>query len=163
MAWAFTQYVPPMDDLLKRFKFHNKTSLRKTFLAVARTFLERYDIRLDEFQALVPVPMTPVRLRERGYDQALILAQGLSELLKIPCDTTLITRRKQARPQSSLPAKERWTNIHGAFRMKRFLKNNKNILIVDDLLTTGATTSEMARALKEGGAGKVGLLALAVT
>ncbi|MBF0569284.1 MAG: ComF family protein [Candidatus Omnitrophica bacterium] len=152
-----------MQELIRSFKFHNKTALRKTFHAVAQTFLERYPVHLKGFDHIVPMPLTPTRLRERGYNQAQLIAEGLAELLSIPCLTGELLRVKHTPRQSDLDEKERWTNIRGAFRIKNLsLFKEKKILLVDDLLTTGATASEAARTLKAAGAVKVGVIVLAI-
>jgi ComF family protein len=166
LAWGFTLYDPPLPQLIQDFKFHDKTALRKTFRTISQTFLDRYRPSLQHFQALIPIPLTPVRQRERGYNQALLLAEGLSQLTGIPCLTDILIREKHAPQQSSLGEKERWTNIRGAFRINpafapKMLYTNR-LLVVDDLLTTGATASEAARTLKAAGATKVGVIALAI-
>ena len=163
LAWGFTVYKPPMQELIRSFKFQNKTSLRKTFAHIARTFLARYPISLQEFDALIPMPLTQTRLRERGYNQALLLAEELSQILRLPCLTDQIERIWHTARQSDLGEKERWTNILGAFRMKPLSTvTGLKILLVDDLLTTGSTASEAARTLKAAGAIKVGIIVLSL-
>ena len=162
-AWGFTLYEPPMDRLVQDFKFHDKTSLRKTFHTISRTFLERYSLTLSGFDGLIPMPLSRVRARERGYNQALLLTESLSEVTGIPCLTNILSRSRHARQQSALRQKERWTNIKGAFRINPdFPLQEKNYIVVDDLLTTGATASEAARTLKAAGAAKVGVVVLSI-
>lgn len=152
-----------MPQLVQSFKFHNKTALRKTFRRIAETFLTRYPLKLETFDLIMPVPLTSTRLRERGYNQAGLLAGEISEILKIPCVTNQLERVKHSSRQSQLGEKERWTNIQGAFRIKNsLLIKNRNILLVDDLLTTGATASETARTLKGAGAVKIGVITLSI-
>ncbi|MBF0387596.1 MAG: ComF family protein [Candidatus Omnitrophica bacterium] len=159
-AWAFTRYEPPMTNMIRAFKFHNKTALRKTFAHIARTFLTRYGLELTA-DMLIPVPIHPVRLRERGYNQSALLAQSLAGLTGIPLATAILKKHLLIPRQSELRRKERWTNIQGAFRIENSsLARNKHIILVDDLLTTGATASEAAGALKQAGAAKVELIAL---
>jgi ComF family protein len=127
------------------------------------TFIRTYQLDIAQFDALIPIPLSATRLRERGYNQSGLLAQGISEAFHIPVFENSLTRR-HTRHQTLLNEKERWTNIQGAFTIK-FSKNinNRNILIIDDLLTTGATASEAARTLKKCGAQTVGVLTLAIT
>lgn len=162
-AWGITLYEPVMKELIHAFKFQNKTSLRKAFKDMARTFLEKYHISLKEFDHLAPIPLTATRQRERGYNQALLFAEGLSQILHIPCLADQIQRHRHSARQSDLREKERWTNIQGAFRINPLsTATGKNILLVDDLLTTGATASEAARTLRSAGAGKIGLIVLSL-
>ena len=109
------------------------------------------------------MPLTDTRLRERGYNQALLLAQGLSQILQIPCLTDQLERTRHTARQSDLCEKERWTNILGAFKMKPLsaVKGQK-LLLVDDLLTTGSTASEAAKTLKAAGTVKVGIIVLSL-
>jgi ComF family protein len=163
LAWGFTLYEPPVPDLIQDFKFRNKTALRKTFRAISQTFLDRYHPTLKEFQGLIPLPLTPVRMRERGYNQSLLLAESLSQITGIPYVTDILSRAKHAPQQSTLGEKERWTNIKGAFRINsRSSVKDKQYLVVDDLLTTGATASEAARTLKRAGAARVGVVVLSI-
>ncbi len=159
-AWVLTRYAPPMNDLIHRFKFQNKTSLRKTFRLITKNFQERCRISLSA-DLLIPIPVHPVRLRERGYNQSALLAQAVNELTGIPVLNGVLQRTLLTPPQRGLERKERWTNIRGAFRIASSSGiKEKNIYIIDDLLTTGATASEAARVLKEAGAARVELLAL---
>ncbi len=162
-AWGCTLYEGPMKDLIHAFKFQNKTSLRKTFRHIARTFLTRYRVSLEGFDHLLPIPLTSTRQRERGYNQALLFAKELSQILNIPCVADQLLRPGHGARQSDLREKERWTNIQGAFRINPLsTATGKNILLVDDLLTTGATASEAARTLRSAGAGKIGLIVLSL-
>ena len=163
LAWGFTLYKPPMRELIQSFKFQNKTCLRKTFTHIAQTFLERYPLSFQEFDAIIPMPLTPTRLRERGYNQALLLAEGLSQILRLPCLTDQLERVRHTPRQSDLGEKERWTNILGAFRMKPLSAiAGKKIILVDDLLTTGSTASQAAQTLMAAGAVKVGIIVLSL-
>ncbi|MBF0595373.1 MAG: ComF family protein [Candidatus Omnitrophica bacterium] len=159
-AWVFTRYEPPMDALIRSFKFHNKTSLRKTFKHIADTFIRRYSLRLSA-DMLIPVPIHPARLRERTYNQSELLAESLGELTRLPVNSTLLTKTLFIPRQSDLRRKERWTNIQGAFKIENpSAVTNKSFILVDDLLTTGATASEAAIVLKRAGAASVKLVVL---
>jgi ComF family protein len=163
LAWGFTLYDPPLPELIQDFKFRNKTALRKTFDTISRTFLSRYRLRLKGYDGLIPMPLTSVRLRERGYNQALLLAESLSQVTGIPCVTDILSRARHTPQQSTLGEKERWTNIKGAFRINsRSSIKDKKYIVVDDLLTTGATASEAAKTLKKAGAARVGVIAFSI-
>ncbi|MEX2013059.1 MAG: ComF family protein [Candidatus Levyibacteriota bacterium] len=115
---------------------------------------------------LVPIPLHSSKLRSRGYNQAEILAKGLSERLGIPT-LNLLRRVKNTKTQFSLGKKERTKNMKGAFRLNsEFIIHNSEfrkmtIFLVDDILTSGSTLSEAANVLKRAGAGKVFGLTLA--
>jgi ComF family protein len=163
-AWAACPYRPPLSDLICRFKYNQKTSLRRLFSGLMINFIETHRLDIRQFDLIVPVPLFHSRLRERGYNQSRLLAEPVGQKYKIPLSDNTLARVRETGHQALLSEKERWTNIRGAFRIKRPDKiQGKNILIVDDLLTTGATASEAARGLKDAGAQTVGVFTLAIT
>lgn len=162
-AWSACLYEAPLKTLIHQFKYSQKTRLRFLFTELMIAFIRAYQLDIAQFDALVPIPLSSTRLRERGYNQSALLAKGISRAFHIPVLEGCLARR-HTRHQTLLNEKERWTNIHGAFTMKSSQKiNNINILIIDDLLTTGATASEAAKMLKKSGAQTVGVLTLAIT
>jgi competence protein ComFC len=161
-AWGAVSYNPAIQALLHQFKYGQKTAVRRIFAGFLDAFLDSYRISLDSFDCVAPIPLHPVRYRERGFNQSQLLAQYVHAKTGLPVVEALI-RSKPTKIQAFLGRKERWTNLEGAFRIKRsFNTNNKSILLVDDLLTTGATASAAAATLKEAGAKKVGLLVVAL-
>lgn len=163
-AWSACLYEDPLKELIHRFKYGQKTQLRRLFAEAMISFIKEYGLDTEQFDMIVPVPLSSTRSRERGYNQAQLLAQELAREFSIPLVQNYLRRVRHTHPQSFLDEKQRWTNIKGAFTIRK-LKNlrRKNILLVDDLLTTGATASEAARVLKDAGAGTVGVLTLAIT
>lgn len=160
-AWALLEYAGPARDLLHRFKFHNKISVRRTFDTLLHTFIERYRLQFPDAAMVIPIPLYPTRLRERGYNQAALLATCAAGAFKLPLREDILIRQRPTRHQSELGAKERWTNIEGAFRIKN--SNDivgREIIIVDDILTTTATASEAANTLKDAGASRVIVITL---
>jgi ComF family protein len=108
---------------------------------------------------LVPVPLHPRRLRQRSYNQALLLARELGRNLSLPVASRLLQRRHPTPPQRGLSARVRFHNLRGAFALERPLAGER-ILLVDDVMTTGATTSECTRTLLAGGGGEVAVAVL---
>lgn len=163
-AWAAAIYNENLRRLIHLFKYGGKTSLRLLFGDLILTFIRTYHVPVQEFDFIVPVPLYHVRYRERGYNQARILAEIVSKAFEIPVLTQGLQRIRNTKNQARLSPKERWTNIDGAFKMRTLnFVIDRNILIVDDLFTTGATASEIARVLKAAGAKKVSVLTLAIT
>ena len=103
---------------------------------------------------LVPVPLHPRRYRERGFNQSIEIARTLSRELAIPIDLDCCIRSRNTPHQIDLPAKERRKNMKNAFTVNRPLRFD-HIAIIDDVMTTGTTVSELARALKKAGAVRV--------
>lgn len=162
-AWAAAFYNREMRHLIHLFKYAGKTGLAKEFSRFIVSFLEQYSIRLTGYDLVVPVPLHSSRMRERGYNQGELLAQQVAEALNIPCVPGILCRTRATEFQARLSPKQRWTNIDGAFRIKHSERlNNTSVLVVDDLLTTGTTASEIAKILKRSGVSRVGVLTLAI-
>lgn len=121
----------------------------------ARALVEGSDV-------LVPVPLHPRRLRERGFNQASLLARELGRRTGRPCGERALVRRKDTTPQAGLSAAARRRNVAGAFVVRqRSLVAGRVVTVVDDVFTTGATAYACARALREAGAREVRLLSIA--
>ena len=163
-AWAATDYNDGMKRLIHLFKYGQKTSLRRPLSDLLFSFLDTYQLNLENFDTIVPVPLHPTRQRERGYNQSQLIAEQISGRFQIPLSINNLVRIRHTKNQALIGKKERWTNIGGAFKI-RHSKNFKHkcVLIIDDLLTTGATASEAARMLKESGALRVDVLTVAIT
>ena len=152
-----------MKQLLHLLKFKNKLSLRSTFFDLLSEFVSQYNIGINRFDYIVPIPLYPTRFRERGYNQSRLIAEDISALYNNRLLVNNLMRTRHTQNQALLGKKERWTNIHGAFKIRNpFDLKNTSILLVDDLLTTGATVSEAARTLKNAGALEVSVLTLAI-
>jgi len=163
-AWSICLYNQTAQKLLHAFKYNAKKSLGKTFLPLMISFIDRHHIPLRKFDLITPIPLHPVRLRERGYNQSAILSLGLSRHYGIPHTENLLNRQRKTTTQTELGAKQRWTNMEGAFKIKNPTDvAGKNIVLIDDLFTTGATAHSAAEALKTAGAGKVGVLTFSIT
>jgi len=120
---------------------------------------------LAETDVILPVPLHPGRLWSRRYNQSAELARALGRLARRPVDLTALIRTRPTPSQGAMPsAQARRRNMRGAFKVSKRHKSamaGRHILLVDDVLTTGATADACARALKRAGAAKVYVLALA--
>ncbi|MCC6128496.1 MAG: hypothetical protein IT186_01100 [Acidobacteria bacterium] len=109
----------------------------------------------------MPLPSTRGRNRDRGFDPADLIARELSRTMRLPC-RTFLERTRETQRQSRLPRERRWANVEGAFRASA-RSEGKEILLVDDIMTTGATAFSAAAALRRAGAQSVSLAVLART
>ncbi len=153
-------YAPPLDWLVSRLKFHGQ-------LATGRVLAELLGDRLtangtDRPELILPMPLHPARLRERGFNQALELARPLGRRLGVPVAPDLVRRIRAGQPQSSLAKARRRTNVRGAFRLRAPLSSS-HVAVIDDVLTTGASADELARVLKKAGADRVDVWVVART
>lgn len=150
-AHAAFRYAAPLDRLLPRFKFHRD-------LPAGRLLAEAMAARfaaLDRPDALLPVPLHRERLRRRGYDQALELARPLARALRLPLRTDLLRRQRSTRAQSELDATQRRRNLRGAFAVEDGRPLPSHVVLVDDVMTTGATLHAAARVLRRAGVPRV--------
>ncbi len=108
----------------------------------------------------MPVPLHKSRMRQRGFNQSIEISRVIAKRLKLPIEYKAVTRKKPTAAQTGLDAKQRQKNIKGAFELTGKI-NHKHILIVDDVITTGATVNELARLLKKNGVEQVGVLSIA--
>jgi ComF family protein len=148
-----------MKKLLCAFKFHRRLALLRTLLGLLeRCLLEREPA--FPWDAVAAVPMRGALRRERGFNQAELLAAGVARLARKPFLKDALSVRGPARQQARLGRKEREENVRDLFGASPAAAGKK-VLLVDDILTTGQTASECARALKRAGAARVDVLVVA--
>jgi ComF family protein len=117
-------------------------------------------LEMPEVDFIVPVPLSGRELRRRGFNQTLLISRTLSRTTGIPLCQRLLHKKRETPPQVSLPRRERLLNLRGAFEAREKL-NGERVLIVDDVVTTGATVRECSRAIIKAGAAEVFVAALA--
>ncbi|MFA6447992.1 MAG: ComF family protein [bacterium] len=157
-------YAPPVDELIKKFKFKRNYTAGRWLLdgvCIRAQFQPGFFPGFDSADGIVPVPLHPLKILQRGFNQSEFFADGFGRQLKVeqmPC----LVRRRYTRPQSLLPLKEREKNVRGAFAVSRNAPiAGKKLILIDDVMTSGATVYECARALKEGGAAEVYIFTIA--
>jgi ComF family protein len=156
-ARAVFRYDFPVDKLMHSFKYAHRLALGAYFGKKMAT-LPRPEIA----DSIVPLPLHPDRLRERGFNQSLELAKTIAKIWKIPVDGEKCERIRNTPAQAGLPWKDRAGNIRNAFRYAENCEG-KHFILIDDVMTTGASLSECARAIKRRGAARVDVLVLART
>jgi len=154
-AWAAVDYGYPWSALLTQFKFHGDPGAAQA-LALLLARCPGAVAALASAALIVPVPLSDTRLRERGFNQAALLAQALARLPQAPpCARDLLVRMHDTPAQSGLPRSERLRNLRGAFSVPQQHAGRvagRRVVLVDDIMTTGATLDAAARALRRAGA-----------
>ncbi|MBI2611637.1 ComF family protein [Candidatus Gottesmanbacteria bacterium] len=158
-VFALTYYKGAMKRAIRLLKYHSVTDL---VTELSSLLVSLYPSFLPKFDYFVPVPLSRKRERLRGYNQAELLARAIGTRFSVPIETTILSRVQYLKPQVDLRGDERRKNIIGSFSYNSsFTISNKNVCLVDDVSTTGATLMECGKVLKANGAGKVWAIVLA--
>jgi competence protein ComFC len=164
-ARSFGWYEGVLGDLIRRFKYDAWLPLAMPLARCLQEAANRFaapGTPAAKFDLILPVPLHRTRQRRRGYNQAQLLAEGLSRLTKISLGGKDCVRVRDTKPQTGLRGAERRKNVRGAFAVPRPERvKGASILLIDDVLTTGATLDSCATALRQAGAEQVRALTLA--
>lgn len=145
-------------NVIHRFKY-NHAHYFQPLIDIWLKSVSRFPVTSHDW--IIPVPLHPLKEREREFNQAEHMANTISSLLKTPLNTNAVERIKYTEAQTHLSRTKRLRNMQGAFAIRRNYKIQGNILLVDDVMTTGATVSACAHILKQAGARTVNVLTLA--
>ena len=160
-ARAALAYEGASRDLIHAFKYRNKTHLRRPLALLTLESLSEF-MQSRRPDLVVPVPLHRKKLSSRGFNQAVLLGEILSQRLQIPLDRRNLRRIRWTEPQVNLAAGDRRENVKGAFAVRdSALVTGRRMLLVDDVLTTGSTAEECARVLKASGAADVTVITVA--
>ncbi len=149
-------YAGSLKQALQRFKYEGAVDLDGLLADLLVSALPP----LNGEEILVPVPLHPHRLRQRTYNQTLLLARAMARNLQIPLNHAMLERTLDSPSQQGLSAAQRAGNLRGAFCCNQPLAG-QTLLLVDDVMTTGATVDACSRTLLEAGAGRVDVLVVA--
>ncbi|MCX8064231.1 MAG: ComF family protein [Candidatus Hydrogenedentes bacterium] len=155
------QYKELAREAIILFKYHREKGLIKPFGEILRNWAKE-EMSNMKFDLIIPVPLHPLRLKRRGFNQSFLLAQEIVTCFPEAEISQALIRTKPTHSQSTLSTQERKENIKNAFEIKEPEKiKQKRILLIDDLVTSGATVTECAKTLKKHGALTVNVLSLA--
>ncbi len=148
--------------LIHRFKFGDQVNLAAFFSGELLRLCQAH-FSDEDVGAIIPVPLSLRRLKHRSYNQSYLISERLSPALSVPVYTSVLKKIKETKPQSRLSAREREQNVKGAYRvMDHHLIRGKKVLLIDDVITTGATVNACSRALLRAGAQAVYVAAVAM-
>jgi len=160
-AAAAFQAVGLVRRLIHAFKYHHREYLRRPLADWLIESLADSRLTATPIDGLVPVPLHPRRQRERGYNQALLITELVADDLHFPL-LDVLQRRRYTTTQTSFDRSERMENLQDAFVVSDITGvQNKNLVLVDDVLTTGSTLNECARVLRLAGAASVRAVCIA--
>lgn len=159
-ARAVVSYKDPVSTLIHSFKYAGRTTAFSTFKALWGQSVVKND--LDPFDLIIPVPLHITRLRERGFNQAKLLAEIFFPDQADKIKSNILLRCKNTPHQTTLSGKERRQNLINAFDVStKEQVIGKKVIIIDDVFTTGATLNECARVLSQAGALEIQVVTLA--
>ena len=157
----FFAYQGNIRKLILQYKFQEKPYLYKSFIDFFNKYQKNY-LNLDFYDIIIPVPISRKRFKKRGYNQSLLLAKEMEKNSTIKLEKDVLVKTQNNIAQSTLNKKEREQNVKNVYKIiNREKIKNKNILLIDDIFTTGATANECSKLLKLGQAKKVDLLTIA--
>ena len=157
-----TAYAWPWIELVSRFKFHNQPDWAHTLATMMRSVAWVEDT-LDAADWVLPIPLSRQRLSERGYNQSWLLAR---QLCPAKADAQLLLRTRDTPSQRTLPRHERLANLEGAFSVDPLRSHelrDRRVVLIDDVMTSGASLHTAARALREAGVSHISAVVLART
>jgi ComF family protein len=152
-TWAAFRYAPPIDQAIRELKFHGRLAPAHLLGGLMARRLARRAEPLPEL--LIPVPLSVGRLRRRGYNQALELGRGLARTLALPLAPSAARRTRETAEQTRLDAAARRLNVRDAFAVDAAAVRGRHVVLLDDVVTTGATLAELARAVRAAGASRI--------
>ena len=140
------------DDTMRRsismFKYHNRREYAKIYAAEMYRHCT-YFLHQASPEVILPVPVHPRKKRERGFNQAELVAKELGKLIEVPVDTGYLFRKEKTTPQKELTRQQRKENLRQAFGIEENGKYYKRVLLIDDIYTTGATIDAISDILRE--------------
>lgn len=159
--YAAAAYEGPLRTAIHRFKFKKRRKLAEPLgLLLVKYLSQAADLNIRDYDHIVPVPLHRARLRQRGFNQAELIARVVGRYFELPVLPAL-ERTRDTRAQFVLSRGDRVENVKGAFKVSDSRAvYQKNVLVLDDIYTTGSTMAECCKTLKIAGARRVGILAL---
>ncbi|TNF36426.1 MAG: ComF family protein, partial [Gammaproteobacteria bacterium] len=150
-AWSPFIYAQPLEWMIHQFKFNAKLAMGRLLAELA---LQQLPAWLPKPDCLIPVPLHPRRLRERGFNQSLELAQHLAKRMQLDVDSVSCHRQVYTEPQTGKDARQRKKNVKGSFVFDN-RRHYQHVAIFDDVITTGSTVTELTRVIKRTGVQRV--------
>ncbi len=157
VVYSVGPHVPPLRQAVHALKYEGARVLSEPLGEILATLWRDRNVRVD---LVIPVPLHVQRVRRRGYNQSLLLAREVARRVDLPLSEESLIRARNTPSQVGLAPRERWDNVRGAFRTVSGEPAGARILLIDDVMTTGATLKACSLALREGGVKEIVCLTL---
>ncbi|MDD5097064.1 MAG: ComF family protein [Candidatus Omnitrophica bacterium] len=161
-AFSPCKYSGIIKKMIQEFKYSGRDYLGKNLGQILNNFIKEYDLPITHTDYIIPIPLHNARFRQREFNQAQILSAQVAKEFNKQLLLKVLTRTKATKSQTELSFEERRNNVQGSFSVTApQLIKDKNLLLIDDVLTTGSTLDEAARTLKAAGAKMILAMTLA--
>ena len=155
------KYEGLIRKLILDYKFHEKSYMYVCFVNFILNNKKIFE-KIQSYDTIIPVPISKKRMKERGYNQSLLIAKNISRKVKIPLQVNCLWKTRNIVEQSKLNKEQRKENIQNVYELKNEeILNNKRILLIDDIYTTGSTVNECCKILQGAMPKKIDVLVLA--
>lgn len=155
------KYEGQIRKIILDYKFNEKSYIYLTFVNFLLKNKKIFE-NIKNYDTIIPVPISKKRLKTRGYNQSLLIARKIAEQTNLELVNNCLIKTKNIIEQSKLNKEDRMQNIQGVYELKnKQLIENKNVLLIDDIYTTGSTVNECSKILRQGNPNKIGILVLA--
>jgi len=153
-------YAQPLEWMIQQLKFNEKLSYAPLLSSLMMHYLQGQALGQLQADVIIPMPLHPTRLKERGFNQSLLLLESVALEMDMPIDSISCQRIRDTAHQTGKTAQQRRKNIKGAFKFDN-KKGYKHVVIFDDVITTGSSVSELSKVLKRSGVERVDVWSLA--
>ena len=160
MSWSPFIYTQPLEWVIQQFKFNANLAIAPLLSELMIQKIPASIYKEQKPDALIPMPLHDKRLKHRGFNQSLLLAQPVAKALGVEIDTLSCQRLHNTEHQTGKNARQREQNIRGAFKFENH-RNYQYLVIFDDVVTTGSTVSELSKIIKKTGVARVDVWSLA--
>ena len=157
-ACSWAAYDGTLREAIHAMKYHHDLGLGDYFAAFLISLIEQKNWQFD---LVLPVPLSKMRMKSRGFNQSALLSRPIARYFGVEHSTAMLAREKETDPQYSKTTVEREMNLQDAFSANPAKLNGRRVLLVDDIITTGATIKYCSKALSEAGAESILVISLA--
>lgn len=155
------KYDGEIRKMLLKYKFNDKSYIYHTFVNFLKKN-EKICVQIKKYDIIIPVPISLKRFKQRGYNQSKLIAKKMAKVMNLNYADNVLIKTKNNIAQSLLEEHDRECNVNGVYELKNSKKiKQKNILLIDDIYTTGSTVNECSRILKKADVNKIGIFTLA--
>ena len=159
--YVFNNFKNPLiQKMIYEIKYNGNKSTAYVLGIELGCLIKRFK-KVVDFDIIIPVPVSKLKMQHRGYNQCQLIAEGISKIIKTPIDSNYLIRNNNMNSQVKSSRYKRWLNVDNEYQLIKKLKNDRRILLIDDVVTTGATINSCLNAIQKNNEFKITVAALA--